>query len=235
VGKDVAGALGYSDVNKAVAMHVGTEDKKLNDKSSLSFGQRGATIINESGLYSLILGSQLPSAKKFKRWVTSEVLPIIRKTGGYVSNDELFISTYLPFADDTTKLLFRTTLSTVRSQNEIIKNQQKEIEYKENVIIGLVDDISLAEKRQILNRVVRYKNANYRERWNLLYREFENKYHINLSHRFDTYNENHKPKCKSKVDYVDKIMNKIPELYEIAVKLYENDIKALVQEMYQYV
>lgn len=235
MGKDVAGALGYSDVNKAVAMHVGTEDKKLNDKSSLSFGQRGATIINESGLYSLILGSQLPSAKKFKRWVTSEVLPIIRKTGGYVSNDELFISTYLPFADDTTKLLFRTTLSTVRSQNEIIKNQQKEIEYKENVIIGLVDDISLAEKRQILNRVVRYKNANYRERWNLLYREFENKYHINLSHRFDTYNENHKPKCKSKVDYVDKIMNKIPELYEIAVKLYENDIKALVQEMYQYV
>ena len=235
MGKDVAGALGYSDVNKAVAMHVGTEDKKLNDKSSLSFGQRGATIINESGLYSLILGSQLPSAKKFKRWVTSEVLPIIRKTGGYVSNDELFISTYLPFAEDTTKLLFRTTLSTVRSQNEIIKNQQKEIEYKENVIIGLVDDISLAEKRQILNRVVRYKNANYRERWNLLYREFENKYHINLSHRFDTYNENHKPKCKSKVDYVDKIMNKIPELYEIAVKLYENDIKALVQEMYQYV
>lgn len=84
VGKDVALVLGYADVNKAIAMHVDDEDKKLNDKTSPSFGQRGATLINESGLYSLILSSKLPTAKKFKRWVTSEVLPAIRKTGGYI-------------------------------------------------------------------------------------------------------------------------------------------------------
>ena len=84
VGKDVAEALGYSDTNKAVAMHVDEEDKQLNDKTSSSFGQRGATIINESGLYSLVLSSKLPSAKKFKRWVTSEILPSIRKTGSYI-------------------------------------------------------------------------------------------------------------------------------------------------------
>lgn len=83
VGKDVAEALGYSDTNKAVAMHVENEDKKLNDKTSPSFGQRGATLINESGLYALIFGSKLESAKRFKHWVTSEVLPSIRKTGGY--------------------------------------------------------------------------------------------------------------------------------------------------------
>ena len=83
VGKDVAKALGYSDINKAVVMHVDEEDKKLNDKSSSSFGQRGATLINESGVYSLILSSKLPRAKEFKRWVTSEVLPSIRKTGSY--------------------------------------------------------------------------------------------------------------------------------------------------------
>lgn len=83
VGKDVAEALGYSDTNKAVAMHVENEDKKLNDKSSPSFGQRGATLINESGLYALIFGSKLESAKRFKHWVTSEVLPSIRKTGSY--------------------------------------------------------------------------------------------------------------------------------------------------------
>lgn len=83
VGKDVAEALGYSDTNKAVAMHVENEDKKLNDKSSPSFGQRGATLINESGLYALIFGSKLESAKRFKHWVTSEVLPSIRKTGQY--------------------------------------------------------------------------------------------------------------------------------------------------------
>ncbi|MFT9031133.1 MAG: BRO family protein [Leuconostoc pseudomesenteroides] len=83
VGKDVAETLGYSDLNKAIVMHVDDEDKKLNDKTSLSFGQRGATLINESGLYSLILSSKQPNAKKFKRWVTSEVLPTIRQTGGY--------------------------------------------------------------------------------------------------------------------------------------------------------
>lgn len=83
VGKDVAEALGYSDTNKAVAMHVEDEDKKLNDKTSPSFGQRGATLINESGLYALIFGSKLESAKRFKHWVTAEVLPAIRKTGGY--------------------------------------------------------------------------------------------------------------------------------------------------------
>lgn len=82
VGKDVAGVLGYVDTNKAISMHVDDEDK-LNDKTALSLGQRGGWLINESGLYSLVLSSKLPSAKKFKRWVTSEVLPALRKTGQY--------------------------------------------------------------------------------------------------------------------------------------------------------
>ena len=85
VGKDVANILGYADENKAIAMHVDDEDKKLNDKTSSSFGQRGTHLINESGLYSLILSSKLPTAKAFKRWVTDEVLPAIRKHGGYLT------------------------------------------------------------------------------------------------------------------------------------------------------
>ena len=83
-GKDVAEILGYADPNKAIAMHV-DEDDKLNDKTASSLGQRGGWFINESGLYSLILSSKLPNAKKFKRWVTSEVLPAIRKTGTYTA------------------------------------------------------------------------------------------------------------------------------------------------------
>ena len=86
VGRDIAEALGYSDTNKAVAMHVDDEDKQLNDKTSSSFGQRGATIINESGLYSLVLSSKLSSAKKFKRWITKEVIPSIRKHGMYMTS-----------------------------------------------------------------------------------------------------------------------------------------------------
>ena len=82
VGKDVAEVLGYTNPSKALSDHVDTEDK-LNNETLLSLGQRGGWLINESGLYSLILSSKLPSAKKFKRWVTSEVLPAIRKTGSY--------------------------------------------------------------------------------------------------------------------------------------------------------
>lgn len=87
VGKDVAGILGYADTNKAIAMHVDDEDK-LNDKTSLSLGQRGGWLINESGLYSLILSSKLPTAKKFKRWITHDVIPAIRKNGGYIAGQE---------------------------------------------------------------------------------------------------------------------------------------------------
>lgn len=89
VGKDVAELLGYANPSKALADHVDDEDK-LNNESLSSLGQRGGWIINESGLYSLILSSKLPTAKEFKRWVTSEVLPSIRKTGGYITGqDEL--------------------------------------------------------------------------------------------------------------------------------------------------
>lgn len=88
VGKDVAGILGYADTNKAIAMHVDDEDK-LNDKTSLSLGQRGGWLINESGLYSLILSSKLPTAKKFKRWITHDVIPAIRKHGAYMTPETL--------------------------------------------------------------------------------------------------------------------------------------------------
>ena len=83
VGKDVATALGYTNTQKAIRDHVDDEDK-LTERFVLSGQVRSVIIINESGLYSLVLSSKLPQAKEFKRWVTSEVLPQIRKTGGYI-------------------------------------------------------------------------------------------------------------------------------------------------------
>lgn len=82
VGKDIAAALGYSDTAQAIRKHVDSEDKGVVDLTTPG-GIQKVTIINESGLYSLILSSKLPGAKAFKRWVTSEVLPTIRRTGGY--------------------------------------------------------------------------------------------------------------------------------------------------------
>lgn len=93
VGKDVADVLGYADQNKALAMHVDDEDK-LNDKTASSLGQRGGWLINESGLYSLILSSKMPNAKKFKRWVTSEVLPAIVHKGVYMTDKKAYDITH---------------------------------------------------------------------------------------------------------------------------------------------
>lgn len=84
VGKDVAQALGYSNPRDALAKHVDPEDKGV-AKCDTPSGVQEMTIINESGLYSLVLSSKLPGAKKFRRWVTSEVLPAIRKTGQYTA------------------------------------------------------------------------------------------------------------------------------------------------------
>lgn len=87
IGKDVAEILGYSNTPKAIRDHVDDEDK-LTERIVLSGQNREMTIINESGLYSLILSSKMPKAKEFKRWVTSEVIPAIRKTGGYIAGSE---------------------------------------------------------------------------------------------------------------------------------------------------
>ena len=93
VGKDVAEILGYERPTKAIVDRVDEEDRKMVDSETQSqmgikLGQRGGWLINESGLYSLILSSKLPTAKKFKRWLTSEVLPSIRKTGNYSNGNE---------------------------------------------------------------------------------------------------------------------------------------------------
>ena len=92
VGKEVAELLGYANTKDAIASHVDSEDRHIIQKSdfpTLDIPNRGMTVINESGLYSLILGSKLESAKRFKHWVTSEVLPSIRKHGAYMTDNTL--------------------------------------------------------------------------------------------------------------------------------------------------
>ena len=87
VGKDVAEILGYSNPQKAMRDHVDTEDKGVNEMDTPG-GKQQIIVVNESGLYALVFSSQLDNAKKFKRWVTSEVIPSIRKNGGYIANQE---------------------------------------------------------------------------------------------------------------------------------------------------
>jgi anti-repressor protein len=130
VGKDIAKCLGYSNPRDAISRHCKGVVKHDDFKEG---GQRIA-LIPEGDVYRLITKSKLPSAEKFESWVFDEILPTIRKTGGYVANDDLFIDTYLPFADDNTKMLFKGTLETVRKQNELIKYQQDKIEEQQPMV-----------------------------------------------------------------------------------------------------
>lgn len=150
VGKDVADILGYSNARKAIGDHVDEEDKGVTKCDTLG-GAQELTIINESGLYSLILSSKLPSAKRFKRWVTNEILPSIRKTGGYVSNEDMFINTYLQFADEQTKLLFKSTLETVKSLNEKIETDKPKVLFAEAVTTAKTD-ILIGELAKIIRQ-----------------------------------------------------------------------------------
>ena len=121
VGKDVAETLGYSNTAKAIRDHVDIEDRRSERIVHPSGGTQDSVVINESGLYSLILKSKLPNAKKFKRWVTNEVLPSIRKHGAYMTDDALAKALTSP--EFGIRLL--TELKNERDQKEQAQQQLK--------------------------------------------------------------------------------------------------------------
>lgn len=142
VGKDIAEALGYTNTKKAISDHVDDYDKRQGDGVTIRdrLGrEQHPTVISESGMYSLVFGSELKSAKQFKRWVTSEVLPSIRKTGGYVDNDELFVRTYFPNMDDNAKTMFKSTLAALRSANEKIEADKPKVLFADSVSVSESD------------------------------------------------------------------------------------------------
>lgn len=126
VAKDVCEILGYSNASKAIADHVDDEDK-LNNESLSSLGQRGGWIINESGLYGLILSSKMPNTKIFKRWVTSEVLPSIRKTGGYAMSSMSVEERALSIMGELKAIVDRQK-RTITSQHEAITQMEPKAE-----------------------------------------------------------------------------------------------------------
>ena len=131
IAQDISEILEYTETSTMLRRL--DDDEKIKIASTFIAGannmSRDITIISESGIYNAILGSKKPEAKKFKKWITSEVLPTIRKTGGFVSNSDMFINTYLPFADDNTKMLFKQTLTVIEQQNKVIQEQKPKVEY----------------------------------------------------------------------------------------------------------
>ena len=141
VAKDVCEVLGYTNFSKALSDHIDGDDK-LNNESLSSLGQRGGWLINESGLYSLVLRSKLPSAKKFKKWVTNEVLPSIRKHGGYIagqeemSSEELLCRAVLFANSKITELQDKLVFANKQLDNAqaTIKEQEPKIEFHDAVL-----------------------------------------------------------------------------------------------------
>lgn len=232
VGKDVANILGYERATKAVTDHVDDDDKDVVPIQDSIGRMQNTPIINESGLYSLILSSKLQTAKKFKRWVTADVLPAIRKTGGYVNNDELFINTYLPFADEQTKMLFSTTLATVRKQNEVIESQKYEISHKQDVINGLTDDIDIYKKKDIINRICKRRSGNYANRYKELYKCFKENFHKDLELLCENYNKRQTKKKDhlSVIKYAEE-NGYIDNLYLCCTKLFEAEIDEVLDQI----
>ena len=149
VGKDVAEKLGYSDTAKAIKRHVDEEDKGV-DVLSTPGGKQPFIVINESGFYSLVLSSKMPNAKRFKRWVTSEVLPTIRKTGGYVDDPDKFADYYLPFADEATKQMFKIQYEYIRQLHCKINTDKPKVDFA-NQVADTTNVIDMGEMAKLAN------------------------------------------------------------------------------------
>ena len=145
VGKDVAEVLGYSNPQKAIRDHVDEEDRTVNE--SFTVNGTMVTLINESGFYSAVLGSKLPTAKQCKRWVTSEVLPAIRKTGMYAA-DELLNNPDLAIKAFTALKEEREHRKALETENALQKQQIAELQPKASyydVVLNCKDLLSITE------------------------------------------------------------------------------------------
>lgn len=234
VGKDVAAALGYTNSRDAIATHVFADDKGVESIDTLG-GRQKMTIINESGLYALVFGSRLKIAKEFKHWVTSEVLPSIRKNGAYIRNQENMTPA---------EIVARGLIAA----QKIIEEREKEIAHlnnrcgrltqtiaeKQDVINAISRNVPAPTKRMMLNRVMRRRSPELAQsRWSYLYARFDEIYHKNVKIRMKNYNaEPGHRKCYSILDFIEKVLNMLDELYDLAVKLFESDFTQLMQEMH---
>ena len=129
-GSDVAKALGYAVPRKALFDHC---KGVLKRNIPTNGGDQEMSFIPESDLYRLVFSSKLPTAEEFTGWVADEVLPTIRKTGGYVNDESAFVNTYLPFADDSTKALFGQTLAALRAANNKIEADKPKVLFADAV------------------------------------------------------------------------------------------------------
>lgn len=206
-GKDVAGALGYSNTKDAIATHIDEEDKRILQRSEITtlenhlpksalpvnfvpanIPNRGLTIINESGLYSLILSSKLPAAKEFKRWVTHDVIPAIRKTGGYFMGEEKMTD------EELLAKAFLVSQAKIAERDKRIQELEASNNALYNTNFSLATGICEHEPRYVLRRLAQEYGATmwpWRSRgtqikfaYGRFYREISDRCHFDVNLRW---------------------------------------------------
>ena len=189
VGKDVAGALGYKNYRDAIGKHVDDEDKGVVKCDTLG-GNQELSVINESGLYSLVLSSKLPQAKVFKHWVTSEVLPQIRKTGGYIPTKD---ASGRKLSDlEIMALALQIQQKTIEMQEQQIEDMAPKAEYCDEVLesVSCFTTTQIAKELNMtvhdLTRLLTERRVMYKQSGQyLLYADFARKgYARNRTHSY---------------------------------------------------
>lgn len=225
VGKDVAMALGYSNHKDALSKHVDDEDKR-GSRIATPSGEQQMTVINESGLYALIFGSKLESAKKFKHWVTSEVLPSIRKTGGYLSEADTksLIESQQQFMERQEKFN-QMVIDKLESLNSI-QTQQIENDSADSISVFIEED-EFQRRRGVLNQLVdeMAKACSWDRNFALhrLYKTLEKALNISL----DYYLEIYQVETGNVHASTWKMITEYNRLYKTALKLCTNTINSM--------
>lgn len=232
--KDVAGWIEYdvSSINKM--LNNIDDDEKVRKNVPTPGGIQKSWFINEDGLYEVLMQSRKPIAKSFKKKV-KEILKSIRKNGAYIRNQENMTPAEI------------VARGLIAAQN-IINEKEKEIailngrcglltqavDDKQDVINAISRNVPAPTKRMMLNRVMRRRSPELAQsRWSYLYARFDEIYHKNVKIRMKNYNaEPGHRKCYSILDFIEKVLNMLDELYDLAVKLFESDFTQLMQEMH---
>ena len=227
--KDVCDALGYGNGREALRKHVEKEDVTKRDTPTSSGNQQMA-YVNESGLYALIFSSKLENAKRFKHWVTSEVLPSVRKHGAYMTSEVIERT----LSDPDYLIQLATQLKKERQMRMEVEEKNKKLTedntYKSQVIEGLVNEIPVADMRQRINQIITKGGvSDIRGKWMMLYDEFDRKYHIKVATRMSNSGFD-----GTRMDYIDQELHMITELYDLACKLFESSYEQLMESWGKY-
>ena len=244
-GRDVVTDLKYNlegnSYTKYIKQYVKEKYLLKMNKSELDLfgvqdsGRKGEVLINQYGIIQLVMNSSMEEAEQFQDWILEEVIPSILTTGTYnMKQDSYMIEDPIERAkrwieeEEVRRQLEldnQEKQKVIEKQEERIQEQETEIVHKEDVIISLTKDVTLKEKRQRIVDIVKYgAKGRYSERWGLLYKEFDGKFHINTKVRLERAKEHGEVlKSTTRMDYICDVLGLTNELFDLCTVLFEAD------------